>query len=79
MYATKDDIRSWFEAGKLKGATHMLIVCDDLVNEHYPIYVMPNEKITQIKKYYNTALMQSVDDVYIISQNVDKQIFKKMK
>lgn len=48
MTTTQDQIRSWLEEGRSRGATHVLVVCDTFDYEDYPVYVQTGEDAKEI-------------------------------
>lgn len=48
MAASREDIRLWLETGKANNATHVLVICDQMDWEDYPVYVMPGEDPQEI-------------------------------
>ena len=74
MRINKEDIRDWFQAGRLNGATHMIIVNDCFINEQFVVFVMPDQKIKDVERYCNSIYMQIVDNVFNLSKNIDVQL-----
>jgi hypothetical protein len=72
---TKDDIREWLEMGKLRQATHVIVVCDDFYYEDYPVYVFPNENARQkVRDKYSGQNMQRTMEVYKLSDDWEIQL-----
>jgi hypothetical protein len=74
MRIDTEDIRDWFQAGKLHGATHMIIVNDNFINEQFVVFVMPDQQVKDVEKYCNSVYMQIVDKIYSMSKNIDIQL-----
>lgn len=74
MATTKEDIRSWLESGKERGATHVIVVCDTFDWEDYPVYVMKDEKIQERYDHFNGKDMQKVMEVYNLSMPIEPQL-----
>lgn len=48
---TREQIRGWLEAGKKKGATHMIVKWDTFdgpFDADYPVYVMPGQDAREV-------------------------------
>lgn len=74
MAATRDEIGKWFDEAVARGATHMVVVCDDFDYEDYPVPVMPGEDPRQIAAEYDGKSMQRVMEVYCLSMNRNAQL-----
>jgi hypothetical protein len=74
MSATRQDIDRWFEAGLLSEATHMIVVCDTYDYENYPVYVNKGENVEEKAKEFEGKNMQSIDEVYNLSMDKNKQL-----
>lgn len=58
----------WVNEAREKGATHVLDICDSWDYDHYPVFVMPDESVNEVKDKYNGKDMQSVYSTYEVSQ-----------
>ena len=75
MGTSKDDIREWFKSGIVKGATHLIVVCDTYDWEDYPVYVMPDEDVREKEsKHNNSEKMKKIMEVFNLSINIEEQI-----
>lgn len=74
MATSLDDLRGWFEKGKLEGATHMIIVCDIFDYEDYPVYVLPKEDVRDKAFDLGTTNMQKVMEVYDLRKDIEGQM-----
>ena len=74
MAASRDDISRWFDAGKSKGATHMLVVCDTFDYDDYPVYVGPDEDVHEIVKAKTGGNMQQLMEVYSFKLGKNSQM-----
>ena len=74
MGTTKTTISRWFESGKRMKATHMLVVCDMLNHENYPVYVKKTEDVHEKYKEYDGSNMQKVLEVYSLSRPMEMQL-----
>lgn len=72
MTASRVDIIGWIAEGKELGATHVIVACDMFDYENYPIFVMPGESARD--KAPDGSNMQSVDEVYDLRMDTDKQL-----
>lgn len=66
MATTKQDIAGWFDEGVHKGATHMIVVCDEFDYEDSPTYVMPGEDARKRADEEGKKPMQRVMEVYAL-------------
>ena len=71
---TKEQIREWLEEGKNKGATHVMVVCDQFDWEDYPVYIMPDEVVEQCFENISTQNMQKVMEIYDLAQPLQSQL-----
>lgn len=74
MGTTKHDIRGWLAQGEARGATHLVVVCDTYDHEDYPVYVMPDEKVSDIVVSYSNQSMQRVMEVYSYGRDLEAQL-----
>jgi len=63
MAATRKDVDRWISMAKSKGATHIVSVCDTFDYDDYPVFVMEDEDVEQIRDRYNRKNMQRVNEV----------------
>lgn len=74
MTCTFDDITRWLDEAMLRGATHLMVACDDFEHDNYPIFVLPGENAKELyDKVYGSNNMQHVDEVYNMSMDIDRQ------
>lgn len=65
MTSEKDrNENAWVTKGREVGATHVLDVCDTFDYTHYPVYVMPEQDVNEVKSKYDGESMQSVYYTY---------------
>ena len=74
---TQEDIRRWLESGRAQHAKYMLVVCDTMDWEDYPVYVMPTEDINKKAKDFDRVNMQTVMECYDLSMDWQKQLDQK--
>ena len=74
MGTTKADIREWLERAKKKGATHMIVACDQFDYEDHPVFVMPGEDPRERKEKLDQAPMQKVMEVYAVFLPWEEQL-----
>ena len=67
MPVTRDGIFAWYDEGKKKGATHMIIVCDTFDWDDFPVYVMAGENARDKAESEGKKPMQKVMEVYSLS------------
>lgn len=77
MPAQKSDLSTWFDQGKSRGATHMIVKCDDFDfkggthdNCDYPVYVRPGQDPREVDKNNHDRTME----VYNLRLPKEKQI-----
>lgn len=63
MAATKEDVNRWMHSGKMRGATHVVSVCDTFDYDDYPVYVYSHQNVDDVVKEYNKRSMQRVNEV----------------
>lgn len=80
-------ISGWFDEGVVKGATHMIVVCDTFDWSDYPVYVMPGEDARTKSFQYGSddgsglprdeRNMQKVMEVYSLALPKDAQLLER--
>jgi hypothetical protein len=76
MGTTREDIRSWLERAKAKGATHMIVVCDTYDYEDYPVEVMPGQDARKVYNDHNGPNMTRAMEIYNLSMDIEKQLLE---
>ena len=71
---SRAEIQAWFEEGKSKGATHMIVVCDTFDHEDYPVFVKPGEDVRERQKAYDGREMQRIMEVYKLGDDMAEQL-----
>lgn len=74
MSATKQDIRDWLIQARAKGATHLIVALDTFDYDNYPVYVFSHEDIEECVEIIKSKSMQSVDEVYNLSLDIEAQL-----
>lgn len=76
MGTSKEQLAAWFDEGKAKGATHMIVVCDTYDHEDYPVFIMPGESIREKYQRYadGKESMQRVMEVYSLGKDKESQL-----
>lgn len=77
MPANKQDIRKWLQRGHVKGATHVIVICDTFDHGDFPILVMPGEDPKQIVKDRDGVNMERVMEVYNLSIDDEVQLAER--
>lgn len=74
--STREDIVQWYEQGKLYGATFMLVVVDnDGEGDDYPVYVFPDELVSEKVVSIRQDPTQNPLECYLIgTDDVQRQI-----
>jgi len=57
------DLDRWFEEGRRRGATHLIVVCDEFSREDFPVYVMPDEDVRSRVAEYHGVQMYGIHGV----------------
>ena len=76
MAATRDDIRRWFDEGKQKGATHMIVACNTFDWEDCPVFVMPMQDAREKAEEYDGPNMKLMA-VYNLALDRDPQLNRR--
>lgn len=71
MSPEQQNVERWRKEAVEKGATHFLDVLDSFDYTHYPVYVMPDEDLNEVKAKFNEN-MQSVYGTYKIEGENDE-------
>lgn len=74
MAASRYEIRSWVEAGVVRGATHIVVVCDEFDHEDYPIEVSATQDVCEVVRALEAQSMQRVMEVYAAHLPVEAQL-----
>lgn len=72
--ADKHEIRTWLEAGKRLGATHVITVCDTFDWDDYPVYVMPGQSARDLVSQHEKMEMQQVMECYSLAHDIEAQL-----
>lgn len=76
MAATRADIAGWFDAGRRRKATHLIVMCDTFDHDDYPVYAMSaaeaKHKLAEV--FAGRDNMQRVMEVYDLSLNKAMQL-----
>lgn len=73
MGTTVEDLKLWFEAGKDKKATHMIVATDTFDWEDFPVYVMKGEDVNEKIAEYKSKAMSKVMEVYSLKKKWEDQ------
>ncbi len=68
MAVTQEEFDHWVAHAKKIGATHIISVCDTFDYEDYPVYVMPNQKLEEIRQKFERASMQRINEIVDIQK-----------
>lgn len=63
MAVTKLEFENWIERGRKMGATYLISVVDTFDWEDYPVFVMPEQNLIEIRKQYDNVNMQIINEV----------------
>lgn len=72
--AQKSDIEAWLSAGVERGAAHLIVAVDGWDHEDYPVYVMPEQDVREVKEEYDGKDMQRVIEVYDLAMDHVQQL-----
>lgn len=73
---TQHGIVEWLHRGVDKGATHMIVACDTFDYDDYPVYVMPDENVYEVKAKIESSSMQRIMEVYWLAGDLEEQVSK---
>ena len=69
MAATREDIRAWLGQAKMRGVSHMVVMCDTYDHSDYPIYTNDPHKTA-----YEAGSMQRLMEVYSLALDIEGQL-----
>lgn len=72
MTATRQDVDRWIETAKEKGAKYIISVCDTFDWDDYPVYVMPDDNLLDIKEKFDGVNMQTINEVIELKYEVGR-------
>ena len=65
MGTTREEIKSWLDRGKEKGASHVIVATDTFDWEDYPVFVQPGQsaeaEVTRLRGQSMTKVMEAYD------------------
>lgn len=67
MAATREDVDRWIQIAKKNGARYIISVCDTWDYDDYPVFVMPDDNLEEMKARYNGKNMQRINEVITIN------------
>lgn len=67
MGTSKETIRHWLDEGTEEGATHVIVACDTLDYEDYPVFVEPGQDPKEIAKQHDGPNMTRLMEVYSLT------------
>jgi hypothetical protein len=71
------DLDRWFEEGRRRGATHVVVVCDTFSREDFPVYVMPDQDVRAVYAEYDGVEMYGVHEVYSLRRDKASQMAER--
>lgn len=71
--ADRDLIRSWLEEGRMREATHVIVVVNKVWDD-FAVYVMPGEDSQEVAARYQDIDRQRIMEVYSLSMDVEAQL-----
>ncbi len=71
--ADRDLIRSWLEEGRMRRATHVIVVVNKVWDD-FVVYVMPGEDSREVAARYQGIDHQRVMEVYSLSMDMETQL-----
>ena len=75
MSTTKNQIAKWFDIGVKNGATHLVVACDTMDLDDYPIYVSPADDVRKVvAPLIRGDNMQRLMEVYHLGSDRDRQL-----
>lgn len=76
MATTKSDLADWFHAAPV-GATHLIVVCDEISWEDFPVYVLEGEDARTRQAEETVKPLAKVMEVYHLGYSFEKQAAMK--
>lgn len=75
MSTTKEELKSWFEAGTKQGATHMLVCWDSFDRDggDYPVYITKDQNVRQEVIRRQKEHGERIIEVYSYKKTWDEQ------
>jgi hypothetical protein len=67
MAVTRIEFDNWVKRGKKMGATHLISVVDTFDYDDYPVFVMPEDDLEEVKSKYDGVEMQRINEVIELS------------
>lgn len=71
---SRDTISRWFDQGVQQRATYLIVVCDTFDYSDSPIYVRPEQSVSQKVQQAKTTPMQRVMEVYNLASPKTPQL-----
>ncbi|MFI6226618.1 hypothetical protein ACIBCR_04765 [Micromonospora echinospora] len=77
MSTSVEEIGRWFDEGVERGATHMIVVCDQYDHTDFPVYVQPGQDVTEVYEQERAQSLQQVMEVYCLSLDRADQLAER--
>ncbi len=76
MTTTQSEIAGWFDAGKERNCSHLIVACDTFDHEDFPVYVERGQDFWAVFGQYHIQpdKMLRVMEVYDLSADKDEQL-----
>jgi hypothetical protein len=63
MAVSLKEFNEWKKRGREQGAKYMISVCDTFDYDDYPVFVMSEDNLEDIKRKYDGINMQRINEV----------------
>ena|SRR3990170_3798173 len=73
--ATLTKVNYWTQEAKKRGASHLLVVCDQFDWTDYPVYVWPDQDLNEVLKNYQPFKNNMQDIMEIIPLNNENKYY----
>jgi len=72
-----EELGRWFDDGVERGATHLIVVCDQYDYTDFPVYVQPGQDPTELFEQERAKPLQAVMEVYCLSMDRAAQLAER--
>lgn len=73
-FTTMEEVSNWFDYGKHKSATHMIVVCDQFDHTDFPVFVTATENVREVEQKWQKTEGHRVMEVYNLSKDKKEQL-----
>jgi hypothetical protein len=73
MSASISTVRGWLSEGIEKGASHVLVVLDQLTLKYFPVFIAPDQDVHEVVAQYDLQ-KQELKELYNLKLDLDLQL-----